>query len=68
MHNILRIFKTYHFISFQTKALGNTALTSTATSNFLVTNIDTTLQGQLVTEFNNIITAINNIATPDCTS
>merc|ERR1712072_94341 len=51
-----------------TKALGNTALTSTATSSFLVTNIDATLQGQLVTEFNNIVTAINNIATPDCTS
>jgi len=50
-----------------TKALGNTALTKSSTASFSTLDL-ATLRPQLVTAFNLLEDAINNIETPSCTS
>jgi len=51
-----------------TKALGDTKLTLSSTSTVPSTGINAAGQTQLITQLNLLENAINNIATPSCTS
>ena len=67
MVNMFSIIRYFSYYIFQTKALGDTALTLTAAATMDGTTV-AEVNTHVITQINLIENAINNIATPSCTS